>query len=186
MAVATVGVNVMAQAVHRHIVMIEIARAGGRRAAHALQNAQLVGKALALHEHNAADAGGIVGRVRLEAAGGQRRLEATARHHMIIDGVALIAVGDDGVIAQTAHGIIDNQRGILHQRGIERLGAQFVAVGHKDAVAAVLAAPHDEIGDDGAAVLVRADDDAAARIAARGHGRFQIDNVHASLSSAML
>ena len=115
--------------------------------------------------HQAADARGKVGAVRLEGAGAEGFFKSFALSHQVVDGIGLVAVGDDGLVAHYADGGINDQAGIRQFGRIEGLGADAAAIGNKDPVAAVFAAAHDEVGGDGfAAVLAAAQNDAPAGV----------------------
>ena len=62
------------------------------------------------------------------------------------DGIGLVAVGDNQCPAQLTDGVINNQAGVLHFAGVIGLRANAVGLQGKNAVAAVDAAAHDEIG----------------------------------------
>ena len=64
-------------------------------------------------------------------------------------GVGLVAVGDNELVFIFSDGSIDNQAGIFHLAGIKRLGEHGILPLGEDAVAAVGAAPHDEVGEGG-------------------------------------
>ena len=62
--------------------------------------------------------------------------------------------------------MVDDEAGVLHFGGVGGFGADAVGLLRKDAVAAVDAAAHDEIGNDSLlAVGALADDDAPAGVA---------------------
>ena len=88
--------------------------------------------------------------------------EAAAKVAVLADGVGLVAVRHDEVAPHRAHGMIDDEAGVRELGGVVRLGADAVLGLDKDAVAAVLAAPHDEIVHTAAS-----DKDAAAGIRGR-------------------
>ena len=120
------------------------------------------------------DPGGIVGSIRFKGAGAQGLFKGHLTVHALIDGVRLIAVGDDGFVAQNADRSIDDQAGVLQSGRIICLGADAVAIFHEDPVAAVLAPAHDKISGDCAGPVRRAsDDDAAAGISVAGKFLFQ-------------
>ena len=88
----------------------------------------------------------------------------------VIHGVGLVAVGDDDLVSQHAHGRVDDQGGVGQLRGVEGAGAQPFAVLHKHAVAAVDAAAHDEVGQkQPRAVRGLAGEYAAPGIGSRAH-----------------
>ena len=105
--------------------------------------------------HDGGDARREVGRIGLEFAGHAAVAEAA----LLDDGVGLVAVRHDERIAHRAHGMVDDQARVGEQRRVVRLGADAVVGQREDAVAAVGAAPHDEVVHD--AVANR---DAAPRI----------------------
>ena len=61
---------------------------------------------------DAGDAGRPVRAVRLEAAGVERSVEALAVLQELVDGLGLVAVGDDGLVAEHADRRVNNQRGV--------------------------------------------------------------------------
>ena len=111
------------------------------------QDAHLVAAVLV---HHCRDAGGVVGAVRLKGAGAQSVREALAPAHEVVDGVGLVAVGHDLGPAQRQHGVIDDEAGVFQLVRVGGHGADAAPLrdGVEHAVAAVLAAAHDEIADE--------------------------------------
>ena len=113
----------------------------------------------------AGDAWGVVVGVGLKLTGAQRLGKDLALQQPIPDGVGLVAVGDHSVVPHDADGVVDDEGGVHHLTFVIGPGADAVLGGLKDPVAAVFAAPHDEIGDDGLLVIGgAAQDDASAGV----------------------
>ena len=128
---------------------------------------------------HAGNAGGEIRAVRLEGAGAQSILPRFARRQEIINRVGLIAVRHDRGIVEHTHRVVDDKGRILHLALVKRTGSQIVAHWLKNAVAAVFAAPHDKIRDNGLfPILAAANQDAAARVACRGDLRLHILSLH--------
>ena len=125
----------------RIVGVVEALAAIGLRILRA-QDAEHVGAAGILH---AGDAGGPVGGVGLKLAGVEGFQPALALSHKVAHGVGLVAVGHDELVAQTAHGVVDDQAGVHHLAFVVSLGADAVVGGFKNAVAAVGAAAHDKV-----------------------------------------
>ena len=144
------------------VIAEEIAAAAGGVAVVALQDGQGVAAVLV---EQAGDAGGVVVGVGLELPGAQGLGEDLALQQPVPDGVRLVAVGDHSVVPHNADGVVDDEGGVHHLALIIGTGADAVPGGLKDTVAAVLAAAHNEIGDDGLLVVGgAAQDDAPARV----------------------
>ena len=125
-------------------------------------------------EH-AGDPGGIIGRVRLEFTASQALFKSHLPVQPLINGIGLVSVCDDRLVAEHTDGSVDDQAGILHFRGIKSLCADPVSFSHKDPVAAVSASAHDEIGDDCFfSVSTSADHNASSRITHFSQNLFQI------------
>ena len=157
-AVVLVGADEVALSGHGLGVIKEIALHAVAVAVGRLEDAHLVA---AVCVHHSGDAGGVVGAVRLKGAGAQGVGKALALAHQVVDGIGLVAVGHDVGTAQRQHRIVDDQAGVLQLCGVGCHGADAAALGHgvKHAVAAVLAAAHDEIID-----AVLADQNATAGV----------------------
>ena len=96
----------------------------------------------------------------------------------IINGIGLIAVRNNCLIAEHADRSIDDKTRILHLRRIKGLGADAVPIGNEHAVSAVLAPAHDEIRNDSlTAVAGASHQDSASRIASFLQSFFQICHV---------
>ena len=163
--VAIIGVDEMPDAAKRGVCE-RIAVAGGTCRVRALEDAHLIGEIPVRKLQDPADARRKIGGVRLEAARLQRLLEGLALPQEIADGIRLVAVRDDHVAADAADGRIDDEGRVLDLARVKRVDRDVLALFTKDAIAAVLAPPHDEIGEYGLLpVLALADDDAAADIA---------------------
>ena len=167
----------MALAGHRLGVIEGLAQHAVPVAVVALEDAQLV--AALLHAHHAADAGGPVGAVILKGAGGQGRLKVIAGPaaglEEVIDGVGLVAVGDDGGIADGQHRVVNDKMGVFHLFGVSGQSLDAALDGAEHPIAAVGAAAHDEIGHHGLlAVGRKTDADAAAGILVAGQIFIQI------------
>ena len=78
---------------------------------------------------------------------------------LLNDGVGLVTVGHNELVAHGAHGMVDDEARVLELGGVVRLGADAVLALDKHAVAAVGAAAHDPVVH-----AVLAHDDAAAGI----------------------
>ena len=116
---------------------------------------------------DAADSRCEVGGIRLKGTLFQRRAEIQAFFHAAADRVGLVAVRDDQSASHGTgkHGVVDDQGRIADPCGIERFGADGAVFRNENAVAAVFASAHDEIGAGGiTSVLGCADDDAAPDI----------------------
>ena len=87
------------------------------------------------------DTGRPVRLVRLIAPGHQTPSEIAAA----ADGVRLVAVGDNQRIAHGADWVVDDEAGVSQLGGVMGLSADSILRGDEYAVAAVLAAAHDEI-----------------------------------------
>ncbi len=143
-----------------------IAVAGGTCRVRALEDAHLIGEIPVRKLQDPADARRKIGGVRLEAARLQRLLEGLALPQEIADGIRLVAVRDDHVAADAADGRIDDEGRVLDLARVKRVDRDVLALFTKDAVAAVLAPPHDKIGKDSLfSVLALSDHDAAADVA---------------------
>ena len=103
---------------------------------------------LCLAADDARDSRGEVGLIVLELAGAECLLEGHLLIHKLIDSIGLVAVGNDGLIAEHANGIVDDKVGIGHPRLVECLGTHSLALCYEDAVAAVLASTHNEVCGD--------------------------------------
>ena len=162
----------MAGSGHGMLVFKKMPRAAGWIAVERFQNGELIAS---IRRDKAGDARRVVRCVRLKLAGAQSGFKRLACAEKIADGVGLVAVRDDGAAAPRAHGVIDDETGVGELRGVERLGADAVVRREEDAVAAVDAAAHDEIGHDGlASVGAAAEEDAAAGIAVFPQQRFDV------------
>ena len=75
------------------------------------------------------------------------RHQAAAEVAVLADRVGLVAVRHNEVAAHRADGVIDDEARVGELGGVKGLGADAVVGLDKDAVAAVLAAAHDEIID---------------------------------------
>ena len=116
--------------------------------------------------HDAGNTGCIVGAVGLELSAAQGLLEGHLLIHAFIDGICLVAVGHDGLVAKDSDGGVDDQAGVFHFGRIKCFGTDAFTLCNEDAVTAVAAAAHDKIGCDRfAAVCGTADDNASAGIA---------------------
>ena len=73
------------------------------------------------------------------------RHEAAAKVAVLADGVGLVAVRHDEVTPHRAHGMVDDEAGVCKLGRVVRLGADAVLGLYEDAIAAVLAAAHDEV-----------------------------------------
>ena len=136
----------------------------------ALQNAQLVGEVPGPEGQHAADPGGEVGAVGLEAAGRQGFGEALARPEPLVHGVRLVPVGDDELVLVLPQGGVDDEAGVLHPAGVEGLRIEGPVPLDEDPVPGVVAAAHDEVGRDGlGAVGGLADEDAPAHVGVAGN-----------------
>ena len=152
---------------------------GIRVAAVGFQNGQLVLHCAVLHLHNARDARREVGGIRLKGARAQRLGKALARGQVVVYRIRLVAVGHDGCFAQHAHGRVDDEGRVLQLGGVRRFGNDAAVLRGEHAVAAVCAAAHDKIGDDGAfAVLRPSQHDAAAGVCIYGKLRRKAQMVH--------
>ena len=163
---------------HRLGVIEEIALDAVPVAVGGFEDAHLVAAAGVDHRR---DAGGPVGAVRLKGAGAQGVRKALAAAHRIVDGVGLVAVGDDMGGAQGQHGVVDDEAGVLQLGRVGGHGADATPLGQrvKDAVAAVGAAPHDEIADKHLpAVGGHGDGDAPAGVLVAGKVSVQVDLFH--------
>ena len=88
--------------------------------------------------------------------------------HQVVDGVGLVTVGHDGLVAEHANGIVNDQMGINHLRLVKGLGAHRVTLNLEHAVAAVDASAHDKVGGDRLfAVGALADHNASAVVGKR-------------------
>ena len=125
-----------------------VAAAGAALGVHALEYAHLVAEAPFFKAEHGADAGGEVGCVRLELTGGEGLGKALARFQPLYHCVRLVAVGDYQLVFIAAHCGVDYEAGVLHLGGVEGLRKKLPVLQGKDAVAAVCAAAHDEIGGD--------------------------------------
>ena len=134
-------------------------------AVRALQDGHFIGESALLEVDNAADTGRIVGSVGLKGARIQGAAEALAHFEEFLDGIRLVAVGDDDVVLHALDGRIDDERGICHFARIERIDGDVVPFLLKDTVAGVLAPAHDEVGEHRlSSVRGLADDNAAPGI----------------------
>ena len=123
-------------------VLIERPHAAASAAVLGLQYAQLI----AVFIYYSAYSRGEVGAVRLELTLPQRRNKASAGGKLIINGVGLIAVGDDDGAAEPPDRGIDYKARVGTLLFVKRPCAYAVVRPLEDAVAAVLAPAHDEIG----------------------------------------
>ena len=65
--------------------------------------------------------------------------------HAVIDGVGLVAIGNDGFVTQHANRCIDDQARILQLGRIKRLCADALALLYEHAVAGIAASAHNKI-----------------------------------------
>ena len=131
---------------------------------------------------HAGNAGGQVGGIRLEGAGGEGLLHALACGKTVVNRVGLVAVRDNQLVLKFTHGSVNDEGGVLYLGGVEGLGEQRAVPLDEHAVAAVPAASHDEVGGDGLFAVGRlADDNAPAGIGVAvqtGMERDRLINVH--------
>ena len=143
-------------------ILEEMTGAGGAFGIGRLQDGELIA---AVRLDEAGDTGRPVGAVGFELAGAQSLLQRLAALHKVADGIGLVTVGNDEAATDLTDGMIDDQAGIGQLGGVECLGTDAVGFLDKDAVAAVDAAAHDEVGSHrGLAVGQDAQHDAAAGI----------------------
>ena len=142
--------NKAALAGQRVVIGVEEPVAAGGITVGGLQDGQAEA---AVFAEDTGDAGGVVGTVRFELPGVQCLTEAPAGQQAVPDGVGLVAIGDDQVVAHLADGMIDDEAGIGHLGGIVGLGADAVLGDGEHPVPGVLAAAHDEIGGHGVLVV---------------------------------
>ena len=157
-----VGADEIARALVAALVIVVAAEAA---AVHVLQDGE--GKAAVLVA-DGGDAGGPVGLVGLVFPGGESGAEVAH----VPDGVGLVAVGDDEILAHGADGVVNDEAGVGQLGGVIGLGADAVFRQGEDAVAAVLAAAHDEVIDP-----VLAHGDAAAGVAGVSQEFQKVDHV---------
>ena len=187
-AVVLVGADEVAFTGHGLGVVEEIALDALTVAVGRLEDAHLVASVCV---HHSGDAGGVVGLVRLKGAGAQSIGEALALAHLVKDGVGLVTVGYDMGLTEGQHGVIDDKAGVLELGRVGSHGADAAALRHRveDAVAAVLAAAHDEIADEHlTAIRSLCHRDAAAGVLVRSQIFVQVDLLHcySPLSRALL
>ena len=142
-----------------------------------LENAHLVGEVILLEGDHAADTGGEVGGIGLKATGLQRFLEGLAVFHEVVNGIGLVAVGDDQLVLPYANGGINDQGGVFYLRRVEGVDDDLVGVGlfHEYAVAAVGTSAHDEVSGNGiASVCGLTDDHAATGVGVAGKQRTDV------------
>ena len=96
-----------------------------------------------------ADSGGEIGGIRLKAAAFQRLLEGLSRGKAGINGVRLVAVGDDQVVFILPHSRVDDQAGIFNPGRVKGLGVDRIVFQGEHPVSGVGAASHDEVGGNG-------------------------------------
>ena len=150
-----------------------------RVAAGALENGQLVGQLSVPHRHQSGDPGGVIGAVRLKSAGLQGFLKGLALAEVVVNSIGLIAVGDDSPVPQHPHRSVDDERGVRQLGGVKGLGADALILLHKNTVAAVDAAAHDEVGDDAiVAAGALSQQDAPAGIGIVTKGLCQVQKFH--------
>ena len=158
----------------------ELAAGGGGIAVGGLQDGQGVA---AVAVEDAGDPGGVVGGVGLEGPAAQGLGEDLAGEQAVADGVGLVAVGDDGGVAHGADGVVNDQGGIGHLALVEGAGLDTVGGGLKDPVAAVDAAAHDEIDDDGLFIVsAAAQQNAPSGVGMGGQQGVEIKIVHREFS----
>ena len=103
-AVADIGVDKMAQAGQSRIAK---GKAAARRSfgVGAFEDAHFIGEVPVFKRQKATDSGGEVGRIRLKARGSLAPQKSSCRAlKAFIDGVGLIAVGDDELVVQRCNG----------------------------------------------------------------------------------
>ena len=131
----------------------------------ALKDAHFVAEIAVSESEHTAYAGSEIGSIGLELSCGQCLREALAGFETFINGIGLIAVGDDELIFKAADCSIDDEAGVFNLGNVKRLGENFTLFQGENSVAAVGASAHDKIsGCSLFAVGSLADDDAAANI----------------------
>ena len=75
-------------------------------------------------------------------------LESHLLVHQVVDGIGLVAVCDDGLVAENTYRSVNDKVRIHHLGGVERLGADTFAILNENAVAAVLTSAHDKVSGD--------------------------------------
>ena len=152
-AVALIGGNEVATAFVNTLISKELTQAA--TVLLMLQNGDLERAVLV---DDGGDTRGEIRGIGLELALHAARAEVAC----VDDGVGLITVGDHQFLAHCAHRMVDDQARVNQLRRIVSLGADAVLGFHEHAVAAVLAAPHDEVVH---AVLTHHNASAGIRIA---------------------
>ena len=111
------------------------------------------------------DPGCVVRCVRLKLAASERLLEGELFVHALVDGIGLVTVGHNRFVAQYTHRSIDDETRVRQLAWIKCLGADAFPIFHKNTVAAVLAASHDEVGSHRpGSVRCFSDDDTSSRV----------------------
>ena len=151
-----------------------------------LEDAHFVGEVPILKGQHTADPGGEVGGIRLKAPLGQGAVKAHSGNQSLVNGVGLVAVGDDQAASEPADGSVNDKPGVFYFACVKGLGVDNAVPLGKDPVAAVGAAAHDEIGSDSVlAVGALSDDDSPAGVGiplqAVTHG-FHFVNIHLASS----
>ena len=114
---------------------------------------------------NTGDSWCVVRSIRLEFTGAQGLLKGHLMIHAVIDGVGLVAIGNDGFVAKYADGCVDDKAWIRQLGRIKCLGADAFTLFHKDTVTAVDTAAHNEISSDCmCSIRSESENDSAARI----------------------
>ena len=130
------------------------------------QDAHFICKIIFCEGQHTADSGCPVRCIGFKFSGFQCILKGFARNNKITDGICLVAVCHNQLAIQLTDGCVDNQRRVFHLGCIEGINHNILALLLEDAVAAVIAAPHDEISHCRlCAILCFADDNAATHIA---------------------
>ena len=160
-----IGMNKMSFSRHAGSVIKGVTVALIRVSIVALQNRHRVTEGSIFHFHHTGNPRRVVRCVRLKRTAAQRLLKRKAFFQSFVNRIRLIPVGHDRLMVEHPHRSIDNQARILQLRRIKRLGTNPFPILHKNAVAAVFAAPHYKISGHSLRPVGRSpDDNSSSRI----------------------
>ena len=115
--------------------------------------------------HNAGNPRRIVGSIRLELAAPQGLFKGQLLVHTLVDGICLVSIGHNGLVAQNSDRGVDDQAGVFHLGGIKGLSSDSSPLFHENPVPAVCASAHDKISGHGLCSVSRSSqNDPSSRI----------------------